>query len=236
LWELRDLLHLDCRTVDGGTLGDRLAAPPAFVDHTVVRRRDEPIDRSGGLVALFGSLAPGGAILKRSAADARLFEREARAIVFESLEDLAARIDDPALDVSAEDFLVLKNAGPRSPSGMPEAGYLPIPKKLAQAGVKDMVRISDARMSGTAYGTVVLHVTPDAASGGPLALVRNGDRIGLSVKDQRIDLLVPEAELNRRRAAWRAPAIPGRGYARLYAESILQADQGCDFGFLRGPA
>jgi len=236
LWELRDLLHLDCRTVDGGTLGDRLATPPAFVDHTVVRRRDEPIDRSGGLVALFGSLAPGGAILKRSAADAGLFEREARAVVFESLEDLAERIDDPALDVTAEDLLVLKTAGPRSPSGMPEAGYLPIPKKLAQAGVKDMVRISDARMSGTAYGTVVLHVTPDAASGGPLALVRNGDRIGLSVKDQRIDLLVPEAELNRRRAAWRAPDIPGRGYARLYAESILQADQGCDFGFLRGPA
>ena len=169
LWELRDALHLDCRTVEGGTLGERLTEPPAYVDHNVVRRRDAPVDRVGGLVALFGSLAPGGAILKRSAADAGLFEREGRAVVFESLQDLAERIDDPALDVSADDFLVLKNAGPRSPAGMPEAGYLPIPKKLAQAGVKDMVRISDARMSGTAYGTVVLHVTPDAASGGPLA-------------------------------------------------------------------
>jgi dihydroxy-acid dehydratase len=234
LWELRDSLHLDCRTVEGGTLGERLAAPPAFVDHAVIRRREEPIDPVGGLVALFGSLAPGGAILKRSAADAALFEREARAVVFESLQDLAKRIDDPALDVSAEDFLVLKHAGPRSPSGMPEAGYLPIPKKLAQAGVKDMVRISDARMSGTAYGTVVLHVTPDAASGGPLALVRSGDRIALSIRDKRIDLLVADSELERRRATWRAPASPARGYARLYAESVLQADQGCDFGFLRG--
>jgi dihydroxy-acid dehydratase len=150
------------------------------------------------------------------------------------LQDLSERIDDPALDVTANDFLVLKNAGPRSPAGMPEAGYLPIPKKLAQAGVKDMVRISDARMSGTAYGTVVLHVTPDAASGGPLALVRNGDRIALSVKDKRIDLLVPLAELERRRAGWSAAQLPARGYARLYAESILQADRGCDFGFLRG--
>jgi dihydroxy-acid dehydratase len=234
LWELRDLLHLDCSTVDGGTLRERVAAPPDFVDHAVIRRREEPVDRAGGLVALFGSLAPAGAILKRSAADAGLFEREGRAVVFESLQDLAERIDDPALDVTAEDFLVLKNAGPRSASGMPEAGYLPVPKKLAQAGVKDMVRISDARMSGTAYGTVVLHVTPDAASGGPLALVRNGDRIALSVRDKRIDLLVPAPELERRRAAWRAPETPARGYARLYADSVLQADQGCDFGFLRG--
>jgi dihydroxy-acid dehydratase len=234
MWELRDLLHLDCRTVEGGTLGDRLRAAPAYVDHSVIRRRSEPIDRVGGLVALFGSLAPRGAILKRSAADAVLFEREARAVVFESLEDLSGRIDDPALDVTADDFLVLKNAGPRSASGMPEAGYLPIPKKLARAGVKDMVRISDARMSGTAYGTVVLHVTPDAASGGPLALVCTGDRIRLSVKDKRIDLLVDEAELSRRRAGWRAPPLPARGYARLYAERILQADQGCDFDFLRG--
>ena len=234
LWELRDLLHLDCRTVEGGTLGDRLPAPPAYIDHGVIRRRSEPIDRAGGLVALFGSLAPGGAILKRSAADAALFEREARAVVFESLEALSNRIDDPALDVTPDDFLVLQNAGPRSASGMPEAGYLPIPKKLAQAGVKDMVRISDARMSGTAYGTVVLHVTPDAASGGPLALVRSGDRIRLSVRDKRIELLVEEGELNRRRAAWRAPPPPARGYARLYAQSILQADRGCDFDFLRG--
>ncbi len=234
LWELRDLLHLDCRTVEGGTLRDRLAAPPAWVDRAVIRPFDEPVDRVGGLVAMFGSLAPGGAILKRSAAEAGLFERQARAVVFDSLEDLAERIDDPALEVAPEDFLILKNAGPRSASGMPEAGYLPIPKRLAQAGVKDMVRISDARMSGTAYGTVVLHVTPDAASGGPLALVRTGDRVGLSVKEKRLDLLVPEDELSHRRSVWRAPASPVRGYAKLYFEHILQADGGCDFDFLRG--
>jgi dihydroxy-acid dehydratase len=234
LWELRDLLHLDCRTVDGGTLGERLGAAPAWVDHSVIRPRGDPIDRQGGLVALFGNLAPDGAILKRSAADARLFEREARAVVFESLEDLAARIDDPALDVSPDDFLVLKNAGPASPTGMPEAGYLPIPKKLAQQGVKDMVRISDARMSGTAYGTVVLHVSPDAASGGPLALVRAGDRVRLSVRTRQLELLVSDEELNRRRAEWRPVRRPGRGYARLYAEHITQAGQGCDFDFLRG--
>ncbi len=234
LWELRDLLHLDCPTVEGGTLGDRLASKPAWVDHVVIRPRGEPIDPHGGLVALFGNLAPDGAILKRSAADARLFEREARAVVFESLEDLAARIDDPALDVTPEDFLVLKNAGPCSAAGMPEAGYLPIPKKLAQAGVKDMVRISDARMSGTAYGTVVLHVSPDAASGGPLALVRSGDRIRLSVGARQLELLVAAEELERRRAG-RVPAVrPERGYARLYAEHITQAGAGCDFDFLRG--
>jgi dihydroxy-acid dehydratase len=152
-------------------------------------------------------------------------------VVFTSLEDLSARIDDPNLDVTPDDFLVLQNAGPMSPSGMPEAGYLPIPSKLARAGVKDMVRISDARMSGTAYGSIVLHVTPDAASGGPLAKVRNGDRIRLSVKDRRIDLLVSPEELARRPAP--IPPEPDRGYARLYRREILQADRGCDFNFLR---
>jgi dihydroxy-acid dehydratase len=234
LWELRDMLHLDCRTVEGGTLGDRLTGPPAWVDHSVIRPCGDPIDGQGGLVALFGNLAPDGAILKRSAADARLFEREARAVVFESLEDLAARIDDPGLEVSGDDFLVLKNAGPCSASGMPEAGYLPIPKKLAQQGVKDMVRISDARMSGTAYGTVVLHVSPDAASGGPLALVQSGDRIRLSVRERQLQLQVSQEELDRRRRGWRPAAAPSRGYARLYAEHITQAGQGCDFDFLRG--
>jgi dihydroxy-acid dehydratase len=178
-------------------------------------------------------LAPQGAILKRSAADAKLFEHEGRAVVFGSLADLAARIDDPALDVTADDMLVLQNAGPHAPECMPEAGYLPIPKKLAQRGVKDMVRISDARMSGTAFGTIVLHVTPDAASGGPLGLVRSGDRIRLSVKQRRIALLVDDAELKKRAAA--APAkeqIPERGYAKLFAEQILGADEGCDFKFL----
>jgi dihydroxy-acid dehydratase len=160
LLELKDLLHLDCMTVTGETLGARMARPVPFVDRHVIRSRSQPISPVGGLVALFGSLAPGGAILKRAAADEGLFERQGRAVVFESLEDLSARIDSPDLDVTADDFLVLKNAGPRSPSGMPEAGYLPIPKKLAQKGLKDMVRISDARMSGTAFGTVILHITP----------------------------------------------------------------------------
>ncbi|HEX4987081.1 MAG TPA: dihydroxy-acid dehydratase [Burkholderiales bacterium] len=234
LHELKDLLHLDCVTVTGETLGERLSRPVPFIDRGVIRARAQPVSAVGGLVALFGSLAPGGAILKRAAADADLFERQGRAVVFESLEDLSARIDLPDLDVAPDDFLVLKNAGPRSPSGMPEAGYLPIPKKLAQKGVKDMVRISDARMSGTAFGTVVLHVTPDAASGGPLALVRSGDRIRLSVRDKKLDLLVDETELAARRAGFRAPPVPARGYAKLYNEHILQADAGCDFDFLRG--
>lgn len=234
LHELRELLELDCITVSGETLRQRLERAPRYVDRNVIRPRGEPFQNVGGLAALFGSLAPRGAIIKRSAADARLFEREGRAVVFESLEDLARRIDDPELDVTADDFLVLKNAGPCSPTGMPEAGYLPIPRKLAQQGVKDMVRISDARMSGTAYGTVVLHVAPDAASGGPLAFVANGDRIRLSVSERRLDLLVGEEEMARRRAGFVAPPLPARGYARLYAEQILQADRGCDFGFLRG--
>ncbi|HZB90716.1 MAG TPA: dihydroxy-acid dehydratase, partial [Stellaceae bacterium] len=202
-----------------------------YVDRAVIRPLAAPLQPQGGLVALFGSLAPRGAILKRSAADQRLFERESRAVVFTSLEDLAARIDDPALEVTPDDFLVLQNAGPTSPSAMPEAGYLPIPTKLARAGVKDMVRISDARMSGTAYGTVVLHVTPDAASGGPLGKLRTGDPIRLSVKERRLDVLVDAAELARRPAP--LPPPPARGYARLYREQILQADFGCDFDFLR---
>ena len=159
-----------------------------WIDRTIIAERNKPLEPQGGLVALFGNLAPQGAILKRSAADSNLFEHEGRAVVFSSLADLAARIDDPKLDVEANDILVLQNAGPHSASAMPEAGYLPIPKKLATKGVKDMVRVSDARMSGTAFGTIVLHVTPDSASGGPLGLVRNGDRIRLSVKKRRIDL------------------------------------------------
>ncbi len=232
LRELKPLLHLDCVTVTGESLGDRLGQGDGiFVDRKVIRPLREPLQPQGGLVALFGSLAPGGAILKRSAADAALFERQGRAVVFSSLEDLAARIDDPALDVAPEDFLVLQNAGPTSPSAMPEAGYLPIPGKLARAGVKDMVHISDARMSGTAYGTVVLHVTPDAASGGPLARLRSGDPLRLSVKERRIDIMVEPAELARRPVP--TPRAPVRGYARLYREQILQADRGCDFAFLR---
>jgi dihydroxy-acid dehydratase len=238
LRELKPLLHLDCMTVTGETLGERLAheatSGESWVDRDVVRPLAEPYQKQGGLAALFGSLAPSGAIIKRSAADPKLFEREGRAVVFSSLDDLASRIDAPDLDVNAEDFLVLQNAGPKSGYAMPEAGYLPIPAKLARAGVKDMVRISDARMSGTAYGTIVLHVSPEAAIGGPLALVKNGDRIKLSVAQRRIDLLVSEDELAKRRAAHRPFAVtPERGYARLYMQSVLQAEAGCDFDFLR---
>jgi dihydroxy-acid dehydratase len=235
LRELKPLLNLDCVTVTGETLGERLAHEEgAWVDRAVVRPLSAPLAAEGGLVALFGSLAPNGAILKRSAADPALFEREGRAVVFSSLDDLAARIDDPSLEVAPEDFLVLQNAGPKSGYAMPEAGYLPIPAKLARAGVKDMVRISDARMSGTAYGTIVLHVSPEAAAGGALGLVRNGDRIRLSVQSRRIDLLVAEPELARRRSTWTPPAAaPARGYAKLYMDHVLQAEHGCDFDFLR---
>jgi dihydroxy-acid dehydratase len=235
LRELKPLLHLDCMTITGETLGERLAADTdAYVDRTIIAPRGEPLEPLGGLVALFGNLAPKGAILKRSAADAKLFEHEGRAVVFSSLADLAARIDDPTLDVEVGDVLVLQNAGPNAPEAMPEAGYLPIPKKLAQKGVKDMIRVSDARMSGTAFGTIVLHVTPDTASGGPLGLVRSGDRIRLSVKERRIDLLVEEAELKKRAAVTKpAQEKPTRGYAKLYAQEILGADEGCDFGFLK---
>jgi dihydroxy-acid dehydratase len=232
LRELREHLHLDCLTVTGQTLGERLASDDAWVDRAVIRSAREPFQSVGGLVALFGSLAPGGAILKRSAADARLFESEGRAVVFDSLEDLSNRIDDAALDVKADDFLVLKNAGPRGAPGMPEAGYLPIPMKLSRTGVKDMVRISDARMSGTAFGTIVLHVTPEAATGGPLARVQSGDRIRMSVKERTLDLLVEPAQLARRAAA-APPVVPARGYRRLYLEHVLQADAGCDFDFLK---
>jgi len=234
LRELKPLLNLECLTVAGITLGERLEREPTWVDRAVVRPLGEPLSQQGGLVALYGSLAPNGAILKRSAADPNLFEREGRAVVFSSLDDLAARIDDPGLDVTPEDFLVLQNTGPKSGYAMPEAGYLPIPAKLARAGVKDMVRISDARMSGTAYGTIVLHVSPEAAAGGPLALVRNGDRIRISVQRRQLDLLVPREELARRKNTWQPPVTtPARGYAQLYMQHVLQAEHGCDFDFLR---
>jgi dihydroxy-acid dehydratase len=232
LWELRDLLHMEARDVTGTTLEQRLGEP-VFVDRRYIRARTEPVSQVGGLVALFGSLAPRGAILKRSAATASLFETEARAVVFDGLEDLANRIDDPALDVTEHDILVLKNAGSLTPAGMPEAGYLPIPQKLARAGVKDMVRMSDCRMSGTAFGTIVLHITPEAAAGGPLGLVESGDRIRLSVQERRLDVLVAEDVLAQRRAAWRPPVAPRRGWDRIVAEQVLQADEGCDLAVLR---
>ena len=236
LRELRPLLHLDTISVTGETLGDRLETDDGYIDTRVIARAQEPLEPEGGLIALFGNLAPNGAILKRAAADKNLFEAEGRAVVFSSLEDLAARVDDPDLDISSDDFMVLQNAGPKSDSGMPEAGYLPIPKKLSKLGVKDMVRISDARMSGTAFGTIVLHVSPEAAIGGPLSLVRNGDRIRISVSNKRIDLLVDEKELNKRRSEWVSDLEEPenmRGYNKLYATEVTQAEQGCDFEFLK---
>jgi dihydroxy-acid dehydratase len=190
------------------------------------------------MAVLRGNLAPRGALIKNSAATPRLLTHSGRAVVFDSVADMAARIDDPDLDVTAEDILVLRNAGPKGAPGMPEAGYLPIPKKLGRQGVKDMVRISDARMSGTAFGTIVLHITPEAADGGPLALVASGDMIRLDVPRRSIELLVDEAELARRRAALppaSRPAWAERGYARLFHDSVTQADEGCDFDFMMRP-
>ncbi|MGZ5130310.1 MAG: IlvD/Edd family dehydratase [Caldimonas sp.] len=234
LRELKPLLRLDALTVTGRTLGEELErAGPGFAQD-VVRSVADPVYPQGGIAVLRGNLAPGGAIIKQSAADARLMEHEGRAVVFENLEDLAERIDSDALDVAAEDVLVLKNIGPKGAPGMPEAGYIPIPRKLARAGVKDIVRISDGRMSGTAFGTIVLHVTPEAAIGGPLAHVRNGDRIRLSVEKREIALLVSDAELARR--ARDNPVVEPsaeRGYRKLFLQSVTQADRGVDFDFLQ---
>jgi dihydroxy-acid dehydratase len=234
LRELKPLLHLDALTVTGRTLGEEIeAAGPGFTQD-VVRPLDKPIYPQGGIAVLRGNLAPGGAIIKQSAADAKLMEHTGRAVVFENAEDLARRIDAEDLDVNADDILVLKNIGPKGAPGMPEAGYIPIPKKLARAGVKDMVRISDGRMSGTAFGTIVLHVTPEAAIGGPLAHVRNGDSIRLSVAQREISLLVPD-DLLAQRAAENPVSVPSaeRGYLKLFLQTVTQADQGVDFDFLR---
>jgi dihydroxy-acid dehydratase len=235
LRELKPLLRLEALTVTGRTLGEEIErAGPGF-KQDVVRSVAAPVYPQGGIAVLWGNLAPGGAIIKQSAADARLMEHEGRAVVFENLEDLAARIDSDDLDVTAQDVLVLKNIGPKG-AGMPEAGSFPIPRKLARAGVKDMVRISDGRMSGTAFGTIVLHVTPEAAVGGPLAWVRNGDRIALSVKNREIALQISDAELAQR--ALDNPVAPPsaeRGYRKLFLQTVTQADQGVDFDFLRAP-
>jgi dihydroxy-acid dehydratase len=232
LQELEPLLHLECRSVTGEALGDRLRNRRPFVDRSVVRPLAEPFRATGGLIALFGNIAPNGCVLKRGAADERLFEHVGRAVVFTDLNDLSNRIDDPALDVTPTDVLVLQNAGSVA-AGMPEAGYLPIPAKLARAGVKDMLRISDARMSGTAFGTVVLHISPESAIGGPLGLVRSGDRIRLSVKEQRLEVLLSDSELAARRPDVQSRDVPPRGYAKLYAQSVLGPELGCDFDFLR---
>jgi dihydroxy-acid dehydratase len=236
LAELGELIDTTQHSVAGGTLADIVASAERVPGQDVIRSRAAPIHSGGGLAVLRGNLAPGGALLKRSAATASLMVHEGRAVVFDSIADMTTRIDDEALDVAADDVLVLRNAGPKGAPGMPEAGYIPIPRKLARAGVKDMVRISDARMSGTAFGTIVLHATPEAAIGGPLALVRTGDRIRLDAGARRLDLLVDDAELARRRAAWMPPAEPEgseRGYLRLFLDQVTQADEGCDFAFCR---
>lgn len=233
---LKPLLKLEAMTVTGRTLGEELeAAGPGF-SQDVVRPMDRPIYPQGGIAVLGGNLAPGGAIIKQSAADQKLMEHEGRAVVFENMEDMVNRMDRDDLDVTAQDVLVLKNIGPKGAPGMPEAGYIPIPLKLARAGVKDMVRISDGRMSGTAFGTIVLHVTPESADGGPLAQVQNGDRIRLSVKNREISLLISDEELARRmRDNVILPPSADRGYKKLFLQTVTQADKGVDFDFLRAP-
>ncbi|MCX7893604.1 MAG: L-arabinonate dehydratase [Burkholderiales bacterium] len=236
LAEIRDLLALDERTVNGRTLGENIAGAKSY-DPQVIRPRADPLVASGSLAVLRGNLAPDGAVIKPAAAEPRLLRHTGPAVVFADYNDMAARIDDPDLAVTADSVLVLKNAGPKGGPGMPEWGQLPIPKKLLAQGVRDMVRISDARMSGTSYGACVLHVAPESWVGGPLALVRDGDRIELDVPARRLHLHVSEEELARRRAAWRPPAPRyARGYGRVFAEHIRQANEGCDFDFLEGTA
>jgi L-arabonate dehydrase len=234
--QIADLLDLGALTVTGRTLGENLeGVPTQIVDRDVIRTAGDPLDQGGSLVVLRGSLCPDGAVMKISAADPRLLRHEGPAIVFEDIHDLAARVDDEALEIDQSSVMVLRNAGPVGAPGMPEWGHLPIPAKLLKQGVQDLVRISDARMSGTSYGAVVLHVAPESAVGGPLALVATGDRVRLDVQERRLDLLVDERELERRREAWEPPARKdARGYRRLYEDNVLQANEGCDFAFLRG--
>ncbi len=235
LREIDHLIDKQCMTVTGKTLAQNIEDQPAPWPNDVVRSIDNPIHRGGGIRLLRGNLAPNGAIIKQAAATASLLKHTGRAVVFTSLADMAERVDSADLDVKADDILVLQNAGPKGAPGMPEAGYIPIPRKLAAAGVKDMVRISDARMSGTAFGAIVLHISPEAAVGGPLGLVRDGDQIHLDVESGVIELLIDGAELERRRSTWSAPphVHAERGYAKLYFDEVLQAEDGCDFNFLR---
>ena len=236
LKELRNHLELGARTISGRTLGEEIDALPASYKQDVVRPLKDPVYEQGGMVVLHGNLAPNGAVIKQSAADPCLLTHEGRAVVFNSLDHLASCVDDPNLDVEEGDVLVLQNAGPVGAPGMPEAGYLPIPKKLAERGVKDMVRISDARMSGTAFGTIILHVSPEAALGGPLALVRTGDKVLLDVPERRLELLVDDLELSERRSTFNPPSRhegSERGYLNLFLRSVTQAEDGCDFDFLK---
>jgi dihydroxy-acid dehydratase len=232
--ELGDRIHRDALTVSGKTIGEMTADAPCW-NREVIRTYDAPVKEKAGIAVLRGNLAPEGAVIKPSAATPSLLTHRGRAVVFENIEDFRARIDDPNLDVDETCVLVLKGAGPRGYPGMPETGNLPLPPKLLAKGVTDMVRISDSRMSGTAYGTVVLHTSPESAVGGPLALVQNGDLIELDVPNRRLDLIVSEAELDRRRAAWKpAPPAYTRGYAKLYTEHVLGPEKGADFDFLVG--
>ena len=232
--EMGDLIHRDAMTVNGRTIGENTAEAPCY-NRDVIRTLDAPLNEAGGLAVLQGNLCPDGAIIKPSAATPGLMRHRGRAVVFENIEDLHARIDDPDLDVDADSVMVLKNCGPKGYPGMAEVGNMPLPPKLLQQGVTDMVRISDARMSGTAYGTVVLHAAPEAAAGGTLALVEDGDMIELNVGGRRLNLDVPEDELARRRERWTPPEPSmDRGYCRLYVDHVLQADRGVDFDFLVG--
>ena len=237
LANLGELLVLDCLTVNGRTLGDNLRDAKTY-NPDVIRTRETALSQDGGLAVLRGNLAPEGAVIKPTAAEPRLLKHVGKAVVFRDYDDMAARIDDEALDITADSVIVLQNAGPLGGPGMPEWGQLPIPKKLLKQGVRDMVRISDARMSGTSYGTCVLHVAPESYVGGPLAFVRDGDLIELDVAARKLELKVSAAELARRQAAWQAPAPRyGRGFGALYAKHITQAHDGCDFDFLHaGPA
>jgi dihydroxy-acid dehydratase len=233
LKELAPLLHLEALTVTGQSLGDNITSAISH-NNDLIRPLSNPLHAEGGLAVLYGSLAPAGALIKPTAASAELLTHQGRAVVFENHDDLLRRIDDPDLDVQPDDVLVMRNGGAIGAPGMPEWGFLPLPKKLLRQGVRDMVRLSDARMSGTAFGTVVVHVTPESAAGGPLAAVRNGDIIALDVPNRRLDLLVPPAEVARRLASRPQPALHyRRGYGWLFAQHILQADKGCDFDFLR---
>jgi dihydroxy-acid dehydratase len=230
--EIRDLLHLDALTVNGRTLGENLEGA-RVINPEVIRPRQKPLDESGGTVVLYGNLCPNGAVLKTAAASPRLLQHTGPAVVFKNYNDMDARINRDDLDVTEDSVLVLQDAGPLGGPGMPEWGMLPIPKKLLPSGVRDMVRISDARMSGTSYGTCVLHISPESFIGGPLALVEEGDLISLDVANRRLDVLVSDEELAKRRANWVKPAPKfGRGYMALYAERVTQAHLGCDFDFL----
>ncbi len=232
--QIDDLLHLDAITVSGTSVAENITGA-RIVNPEVIRTREEPLDHGGALVVLRGNLCPDGAVMKISAAAPELQQHEGRAIVFEGIHDLAARVDDPELECDETSVMVLRNAGPVGAPGMPEWGHLPIPAKLLKQGVTDLVRISDARMSGTSYGAIVLHVAPESAIGGPLALVEDGDLIRLDVAGRRLDLLVDEDELTARRSRWSAPALSDdRGYRHLHLKHVLQANEGCDFDFLRG--